>query len=486
MSLQVYNSLSRKKELFHSLEAGKVKMYCCGPTVYDFLHVGNFRGPVFFNFVRNWLEHTGYQVFYAFNFTDIDDKILKRAKDEGEDPRIIAETYIKEFWTDFNCLALKKHDANPRVTEHVEDIIAFIAGLIEKGHAYAVDGNVYFSVKSKADYGKLSGRSIEDQLTGVRVDLEPDKKDPQDFALWKKAKGSEESWPSPWGRGRPGWHIECSVMIYKHLGMQIDIHGGGSDLKFPHHENEIAQSECFTNQEFARYWMHNSMFTFSGQKMSKSLGNIRSMRSFLQQFHPEIFKFLVLSAHYRSILEFGERTISEAISGLAKIYSTLATAKIILSRQNEEKIEAPKDFMDKVAHFQQSVQESLDDDFNTPGFFVCLYELMHEFNKQLNRNSKIKPSTLGIAQAFTQAVQVYAPLMSLFQEEPEAFLLAMDDLLLKQMAVERTTVQALVDQRYAKRQVKDFAASDQIRDQLLNLGIALQDSPEGTYWEVKK
>lgn len=483
MALVIYNSLSRTKEVFAPLIPGQVKMYCCGPTVYDFLHVGNFRGAVFFNFMRNWLEHQGYRVKYVYNFTDIDDKILNRADKENLSPRLVAETYIKEFKQDFGALRLTAHDVNPRVTDHVEDIIAFTQKLIESGHAYAVDGNVYYSVKSFAGYGKLSGRTVEDQMSGVRIDVEADKHDPQDFALWKKAKPGEESWPSPWGNGRPGWHIECSAMAHRHLGEQIDIHGGGSDLRFPHHENEIAQSEGHSGRQFARYWVHNNMFTFGGSKMSKSLGNILTMRSFLGEYHPEIYKFLVLSAHYRSTQEFSDRTIHEAIAGLAKVYSAVSCARAFHAGDAPD---APPDFAEKAREFRQTADAAINDDFNMPVFFAALHELMHEFNRRVHRGLAVQPKTQAVASAFLRALEPYSCMMSLFQEDPDGFLKAMDDLLLAQMQLSRSEVQELVDARAAARANKDFAASDRLRQELTDKGILLQDSPTGTFWEVKK
>ncbi len=332
MALKLYNTLTKNKEEFHSIIPGEVSIYVCGPTVYDFLHVGNFRGPVFFNLVRNWLEAKGFRVRYIANFTDIDDKIITRSLKENVDSLVISERYIDEYKTDFNGLGLRKLDQNPKVTEHLPAIIELTQKLIETGKAYVVDGEVLFSVRSFTEYGKLSKRDIEDMRTGTRIAPGEKKRDPLDFSLWKPAKPGEPSWPSPWGPGRPGWHIECSAMIKELFGDTIDIHGGGMDLIFPHHENEVAQSEAATGKPFVKYWLHWNMINFSGQKMSKSLGNVRTARAFLQEYNAEIYKFMILSVHYRSPSDFSELGIERAVAGLARIYSSLANAEQMLIR----------------------------------------------------------------------------------------------------------------------------------------------------------
>lgn len=489
LDLVIFNSLSRRKEAFVPLVPGQIKMYCCGPTVYDFLHVGNFRGPVFFNFVRNFLEQLGFKVTFALNFTDIDDKILTRAQADGVDPRALASRYIKEYRQDYEALGLRPHDLNPTVTESMADIIAFIEQLIAKGSAYETSGNVYYAVRSFGSYGKLSGRNLDDQLSGVRIDLEADKRDPQDFALWKMAKPNEESWPSPWGAGRPGWHIECSAMVHRHLGEQIDIHGGGTDLKFPHHENEIAQSEAHSGCTFVRYWMHHHLFTFGGQKMSKSLGNLITMRDFLATWHPEIYKQLVLSHHYRSDAEFSERSILDAIAQLNKVYSALATAEFFLERGNQaqgiDNSKSTPEMAKAVETFRHKAMGALQDDFNTPLFYAAFHELLHEFNKRVNRGMPVNEKVMGNCLAFREEVRNFAGMMALYQEQPGQFLTHLTDLLLREKQLSRPQVQDLVDARAQARLQKDFAKSDVLRDQLLALGIAIQDSPSGTHWEVR-
>ena len=330
--LKLYDTASRQKKEFQPVSPGRVKMYCCGPTVYDYLHIGNFRGAVVFNFARNWLEALGFQVEYIYNFTDIDDKILNRAKKEGVLPKDLAEKYIAEFKKDYLSLKLKAHTANPRATQTLPEIIELIQKLLDKKSAYQVDGDVFFSVSSFKGYGALSGKNPNELLSGARIEPDQRKKSPLDFALWKSAR-PDETWrfESPWGFGRPGWHIECSAMIYKFFGGEIDIHAGGSDLMFPHHENERAQSCCATNQPFARFWLHNNMIAMQGDKMSKSKGNILKMRDFLKKYPGEVFKFLILSCHYRSPLQFSKKTVKQAVSSLSRIYTALALAKDFVS-----------------------------------------------------------------------------------------------------------------------------------------------------------
>lgn len=484
MSLRVYNTLGQKKEEFEPVEDGKVRMYCCGPTVYDFLHVGNFRGAVFYNFARNWLEHLGYKVTYVYNFTDVDDKIINRAKDEGVHPKEIAERYIEEFWKDFLALELRPHDRNPRVTEFIPEIVRYIERLIEGGKAYVVNGEVLYSVRSFVGYGKLSGRNPDDMLSGARVEIDEKKRDPLDFALWKPSKPGEQGWPSPWGEGRPGWHIECTVMIDSVLGEGIDIHGGGMDLIFPHHENEIAQGEGCGHKPYVRYWLHNNLFTFDGQKMSKSLGNIRTMRSFLGQYNAEIFKFMVLSVHYRSLSDFSDAAINQAVTGLSRFYSALSLAHETL-KQGESKEVLPE-FKAKLENLAKEIEEAANDDFNTPKMFASLFEAIRAFNGLLKRGQKVKPPILGACRAFIDFIDRYGRMLALFQKDPDVFLRTLDDMLLAHKGLKREEIDILVEQRARARQNKDWAKSDEFRDRLNAMGIAVQDLPQGSYWEVAK
>lgn len=489
MALVLLNSLTRKKEEFRPLQAPQVKMYVCGPTVYNFLHVGNFRGPVVFNLLRNWLEQKhGYQVTYALNFTDVDDRIIEKARSEKVEEKTISERYIEEYRKDFASLGLRPHEINPKVTDSIPQIIELVSRLIQNGKAYVAHGDVLYAIDSFSEYGKLSGRKPDELLAGARVEVDSKKRNPLDFALWKAAKPGEISWDSPWGPGRPGWHIECSAMVCHHLGEQIDIHGGGSDLIFPHHENEVAQSEGATGKLFSRYWLHVSMLNFSGQKMSKSLGNFVTMREFLERHHPEIYKWMILSVHYRSVCDFGPEALDRAIAGLARVYSALAVAESLLSLDSKLAVEAPADagFTKSVSEFHDKVAASLDDDLNTPEAFAAMFDLVRIFNGQVKRGLKPNASVLAKCRDFQKALVGYGSLLSLFQEPATKFLLTLDDLLLEAKGLARQDIQKLVDERSAVRAAKDFAKSDEYRDQLLAMGIAVSDTPQGSHWEVAK
>lgn len=488
MPLKVYNTLTRTKEEFKTLEPNKVKMYCCGPTVYDFLHVGNFRGAVFYNLLRNWLEKSGYDVTFVYNFTDVDDKILNRAVKEHKTPKEISETYIEEFKKDFSSLKLKPHTHNPKVTEHMGGIVKLIEKLIANGKAYEAQGEVYYSIKSFPTYGQLSNRQTEDLRTGVRIEVDPKKKDPLDFTLWKPAKPGEQSWPSPWGEGRPGWHIECSCMIQDILGEQIDIHGGGMDLIFPHHENEIAQGEGASGKPYARYWLHNNMFMFSGAKMSKSLGNIRTMRSFLQEYHGEIFKYLVMSVHYRSESDFSENTINNSISGLARIYKALSVTEEFLAGGFDEKFTSPevKKVEEALIQAAKNIATALDDDFNTSVVMAEIFEVVRAWNQRLKPGMKATPEIKKIASLVQKFIVDQGALMSLFQEPAMEFLRVIDRMLIRQKNINVDDIETLMVQRKEAREQKNYARSDEIRKQLVDMGIEVRDAASGSVWEVIK
>ena len=424
--LKLYDTATREKKEFVPLSAPQVKMYCCGPTVYDYLHIGNFRGAVFFNFVRNWLEFLNYKVDYIYNFTDIDDKILNRSSSEKMEPKNLAEKYIEEFKKDYNALKLKTHTANPRATETLPEIIALIKKLIDQGKAYEIEGDVFYSVRSFKNYGYLSGKKTDDLLSGARVDIDKRKKDPLDFALWKKSK-PEENWhfDSPWGKGRPGWHIECTAMIHKFLGEEIDIHAGGSDLIFPHHENEIAQSEACTNKRYVRFWLHNNMIVTEGDKMSKSLGNMLSMREFLKQYPGELFKFLILSCHYRSPLQFSKKTLHQALFSLSKFYSSFVKAhQLVSSPQEKIKIKSPAvlQFQTELTEAEEELTISFNDDFATPKAFAVLFAVLGFFQKIVENRKLSIPEKSFCASQYLLFFKKYGDLLSLFQEEPQAFL----------------------------------------------------------------
>ncbi len=478
--LKVYNSFGHKLEEFKTLEPGKVKIYVCGPTVYSHLHVGNFRGPVFFNFVRNWLEYLGYKVDYATNFTDVDDKIIKRAEVEKVSAQEISEKYIVEYQKDFNALGLRPANHNPKVTECMPQIIEFIQKLIEKDVAYTADGDVNFAINKFPVYGHLSGRKIEDLLEGVRIDISDKKQNPLDFALWKSAKPGEDlrgsAWPSPWGQGRPGWHIECSVMAHNLFGNQIDIHGGGLDLLFPHHENEIAQSESCTHQQYARYWLHWNLLNFGGSKMSKSLGNIVNMKDFLKDHHPEVYKWMMLSVHYRSVGDFTQNTIDQSVAGLARVYSALSLA--------ESLAEHTSGVADAKAW--TSIEDALNNDFGTPAAFAVIFEQIRKFNSTHRRGMKSNDTIKENAANFIAFIKKFGNLMALFQEVPSDFLIQLDDLLLAQKNLKRAVIDDMVQKRSLARTQKDFSESDRLRKALTDMGISVSDLPEGSFWEVTK
>ncbi|OFZ12079.1 MAG: cysteine--tRNA ligase [Bdellovibrionales bacterium RBG_16_40_8] len=477
--------MTRKKEEFKPLIAGQVSMYVCGPTVYDFLHVGNFFGAIFFNIVRNWLEKKGYKVTFVYNYTDIDDKIIQRSLKDGVASSEISEKYIKEFEKDYETLKLKKHSHNPKVTEFLPQIITFIKELVTNEHAYVLDGDVYYDVTKFSEYGKLSNKNIDELMAGTRVNINEQKKHVVDFALWKASKPGEPSWDSPWGPGRPGWHIECSCMAHTLLGETIDIHGGGLDLIFPHHENEIAQSEGRSGKPFARYWMHNNMLVFSNQKMSKSLGNVRSGRSFMEEYNGEILKFMILSSHYRSNVDFSQGQIERSIGNLARFYSSLAFAEK-LKNSGLQLVPVPKSFLDMIATADEKIALSLDDDFNTPEVMAAFYEVMRVFNNLCRVPGKIKPDQQAIAEVYFAWLRKQAELMAIFQEEPITFLHKLDDMILRRRGLARENIDKTVAARTRARIEKNYALSDELRDELNKMGVLVQDAPEGSTWEVDK
>lgn len=485
MAIHIYNSQTQKKEEFKPVHPGEVRMYVCGPTVYDYLHVGNFRGAIFFNLVRNWFEKQGYKVTYVYNYTDVDDKIINRANEEKVDSLEISEKYIKEFQADYASLKLRPQSKNPKVTEFMGPIVEFIQELIERGKAYAVNGDVYYDVHSFIDYGKLSHKKLEDLESGYRIEVDDRKKHPADFALWKTAKPGEPKWPSPWSEGRPGWHIECSAMSRALLGDTIDIHGGGIDLIFPHHENEVAQSEGCTGKTFVNYWMHNNMLNFGNQKMSKSLGNVRTARSFIQEYNAEILKYMMLSVHYRSTSDFSVDGIENAISQLARFYSSLSLADKLI-KENLALVPVPAKFQAAIEAADKGVAEALNDDFNTPEVIARFFEVMRLFNNLCRTPGKAKPEQKAIAEVYFHWLRDKGGLMALFQEPPAQFLRELDDMLLIKLGVAREEVNRIVEERMKARTEKNFARADELRGKLTQMGIAIMDSAGGTEWEVHK
>ena len=486
--MKIYNTQTRKKEAFKTIHPSKVLMYCCGPTVYDLLHIGNFRGAVFYHFLKSWLEHLGYKVSFYYNLTDVDDKIIQRAEKEAVQPEALAEKYIKEFFSDFNQLKLSSHTGNPKATEFISSMISFIEELVKKEKAYFVDGHVFYSVKSFKPYGKLSGKKLDDLQTGHRVETIASKKNPLDFTLWKPAKENEMSWDSPWGKGRPGWHTECVTMIRECLGEQIDIHGGGLDLMFPHHENEKAQAECIGSSPFVKYWVHHNMFEFEGKKISKSLGTLKTMRSFLEEYNGEIFKYLVFSAHYRSVSEISPQTIHQTIAALFRVYQALRQAQKMLalpvSSKKNNLFHSKENFMKHLQLSRAQIEESLNDDLNTAKSLGSCFSFIRFFNdslKSVNAISEVDRSCLSL---FVNFFKEYGNLFSLFQEDPSDFLNELNDILLKKSTLSREDIEKKIALRQQARSEKNFQKADDIRAELNNQGIEIQDGAHQTEWNM--
>lgn len=456
MALTVFNTLTRKKQSFEPIQPGHVGIYVCGVTTYDYCHIGHARTYVAFDIVVRYLRKLGYEVKYVRNITDLDDKIIKRAAENGEDFHQVTERFIQEMHKDFDALNLIRPDIEPRVTDHMDEIIQMIERLIENGNAYeAGNGDVLFDVSTFNDYGKLSRQDLEQLQAGSRVDVDAAKQDPLDFVLWKGTKPGEPSWSSPWGEGRPGWHIECSAMNKKHLGSTFDIHGGGSDLSFPHHENEIAQSCCANQSEYVKYWMHSGMVQVDNEKMSKSLGNFFTIRSVLEQYDAETVRYFLLSSHYRSQLNYTQENLDQAHSALERLYTALR--EITPQTASEE-------FRSK---YWQSFQQAMDDDLNAPEAMSVLFEIARE----INRNRESAPDT---AAQLAHVLLELAEVMGLLQQSPEEFLQGDDDDVAK--------IETLIAKRNQAREDKDWAAADEARDELTNMGIVLEDGAEGTRW----
>lgn len=465
--IKIYNTLTREKEVFQPLEEKKVKMYVCGPTVYNYIHIGNGRSTVSFDTVRRYFEYRGYTVDYLMNFTDVDDKIIRAAKELGTTAPEVAERFINAFNEDTAALNVKPATMNPRVMDHIEDIIAFIAALVEKGYAYPVNGDVYYRTRKFAHYGQLSDQSIDElevgasQRTGEEQKI---KEDPLDFALWKAAKGDEIAWESPWGAGRPGWHIECSVMATKHLGETIDIHGGGQDLTFPHHENEIAQSEAKTGKTFANYWMHNGYVTIGEdeEKMSKSLGNFVTVHEMVKKVDPQVLRFFLATTQYRRPIKYSETTLHEAQTNLQKLRTTYENAKFRLNsshyQASDKEVNAPV-----LEEFEERFIKEMDDDFNAANGITVVYELA----KWLNLASEDPETDLAL---LTAGLAKFSEWLTIF-----GIYFVSEELLDEE-------IEQLINERIAARKAKDFARSDQIRDELKEQGIILEDTPQGTRW----
>jgi cysteinyl-tRNA synthetase len=506
MTLRIYNTLTGKKEDFIPLHGNRVGMYACGVTVYDLCHIGHARSAIVFDTIYRYLRHRGYDVTFVRNFTDIDDKIIKKANEEGVDYRTIAEKYIAEFYVDMGGLGLEKPTVEPRATEHISGMIDLISTLVDKGFAYQREGDVFFSVEKFRDYGKLSGRDPEEMQAGARVEIDEKKENPLDFALWKSSKSGEPFWESPWGEGRPGWHIECSVMSQKYLGDTLDIHGGGKDLVFPHHENEIAQSEAATGNPFARYWIHNGFVNINKEKMSKSLGNILTIKEILKEWHPEVLRLFFLSHHYRSPVDYSEDSLLDAKTGLDRFYATLHAIKekigIPPSTSTKEKSASPpspsmgegrgggvpllEETKKTIESFQARFEEAMDDDFNTAQALGYFYDLQTALNGLLG-SSKGQPTDEMFA-LLRQGYNHFSKMgwvLGLFREEPGSYADGQRKEGLRKLGFSEEEVLNLIGERNGARKNKDWKKADEIRNSLLSKGIVLEDTPSGTNWKLK-
>lgn len=470
MAIQVYNTLTRQKEVFRPIKEGQVAFYVCGPTVYNYIHIGNARSAVAFDTIRRYFQYRGYQVNYVSNFTDVDDKIIKAAIAEGSTPEAIADKYIAAFKEDTGQLNIQAATVHPRVMENIEEIIVFVQALIEKGHAYESEGDVYFKTESFKDYGHLSDQSLEDLLVGASERLDQAvaerKANPLDFALWKTAKPGEIAWDSPWGPGRPGWHIECSVMATKYLGDTIDIHGGGQDLTFPHHENEIAQSEACTGHTFAHYWLHNGFVTIGKQdeKMSKSLGNFVLLRDLLAAYDPMVIRYMLATTHYRRPLRYDEAVITEAQANVNKLREALRRLKH-RQEQASANTEGHETWLAEINGIQEQFVTAMDDDFNASNGITALFDLV----KSLNRYLDLELVSQAVLSLYDKVLHDLLAVFGLDLED-------------KSNSIDQE-IEALIEERRQARANKDFARSDAIRDQLKEQGILLDDTPQGTVWK---
>lgn len=465
--MKIYNTMTRKKEEFIPLEEGKVKMYVCGPTVYNFIHLGNARPFTVFDTLRRYFEYRGYEVTYIQNFTDVDDKIIKRSHEEGISPEEVAEKYIKEYFIDCDGLGIKRATVHPQVTDNIENIIVFVQDLIDKGYAYEAGGDVLFRTRKFEEYGKLSHQNIEELELGARIDVDDKKEDPLDFVLWKAKKEGEPGWQSPWGEGRPGWHIECSVMSNRYLGNTIDIHAGGQDLQFPHHENEIAQSECRNGHTFARYWMHNGYINVDGEKMSKSLGNFFTVRDISEKYDLGLVRFFLLATQYRNPVNFSDTVLEQAKAGLERLTNARDNAEFILGNLDDYGLrDEEKDLAAGLDKYRDRFIEAMDDDLNTADAISVIFELAKFMNTNISDQSSREFVQLNL-DIFNELTGV----LNIANKSVEE-----DDSLSQK-------VEDLIAKRAQAKKEKNFALADQIRDELAAMGIAIEDTRQGVKWK---
>jgi len=479
MTIQIYNTLGRKKEAFETCEKGRVQMYVCGPTVYDSCHIGHARSVVVFDVIARYLRSQGYDVTYVRNFTDVDDKIINKAKELGIDSNKIAEKYINEFYADMDALKVERATIEPRATEHIDDIIEIAEKLINKGFAYQIDSDVYFAVDLFSDYGKLSGRKLEEMEAGARVDVDKRKRNPFDFVIWKSAKPGEPSWDSPWGKGRPGWHIECSAMIYALLGETIDIHGGGRDLTFPHHENEIAQSEAAFGKQFIKYWVHNGFVNIDQEKMSKSLGNFLMIKDVLKSYHPEAVRLFLLSNHYRSPIDFTDKAMDESSTGLDKIYKLLERIEKRTGPLSDTEVE-------NKGNVWKNFTEAMNDDFNTARGIGVLFGAVRDINRLLDeKTGSLSVEFEKTVQSVWTDILKIGTILGILSESSQTYFDNKKAFSLGKKSIDPVSVDQMVKERFEARKAKDWEKADLIRKQLEDMNIKLEDGPEGTVWKVK-
>lgn len=463
--MKIYNSLTRKKEEFVPLKPGKVSMYVCGPTVYNYFHIGNGRTFIVFDTIRRYMEYRGYEVNFVQNFTDIDDKMIKKANEEKTDIKEIGDKYICEYYKDADGLNIKRATTNPRATEYINEIIDFVSGLIEKGYAYEVNGDVYFRTKKFEEYGQLIGQNLDDLQAGARINVDERKEDPMDFAIWKAQKPGEPAWECPWGLGRPGWHIECSCMAKKLLGDTIDIHAGGMDLAFPHHENEIAQSEALTGKKFANYWMHAAFLNVNNQKMSKSLNNFLTARDALKEYDADVIRFLMLSGHYRIQLNFSNELLESAKASVERLYNAIGNLENLISEvKNEKMTDEEIKYLESLDAYRQRYIEKMDDDFNTADAISVLFDLIRDINSNVGIDSSKE-----LCEKALELIRELGLPLGILQKTTKGDLEA--------------EVEALIAERQQARKDRNFALADKIRDELKARGIELLDTPQGVRWK---
>jgi cysteinyl-tRNA synthetase len=482
-TIKIYNTLTGKKEEFIPLKPKKVNMYVCGITAYDVCHLGHARSAIVFDIIKRYFRYRGYEVTHVRNVTDIDDKIIARATQEKISTEEVAKKYSEEYYRDMELLGVSRADIEPNATDHIPEMINMIQGLIDRGYAYTVDGDVYFEVSKFPDYGKLSKKNIEELLAGARVDIDERKRSPLDFALWKASKEGEPYWESPWGKGRPGWHIECSAMSTKYLGESFDIHGGGADLIFPHHENEIAQSEAYTGKPFVRYWMHNGFITVDKEKMSKSLGNFFTIKEILEKYEPEVVRYFLLSTHYRSPIEFSDAQLNEAELSIDRYYSTVMRINdFIETSTTTEKITNSTGLENLLSSFKDKFHAAMNDDFNTALALGNIFELIREVNRFLDS----RPSGQKAKELVIQTKELLAEVgkvLNIFNKTPEEWYRSL--MKVKKITLSETELQEKIRERQQARSRKDWATADNIRNELAEKGIILEDKKDRTTWRIK-